>query len=251
MSSGTFLGCRDKDGNEMHCAHAKCISPAACVGGCKSRVAKPKAAPSETKLADDIEQQVDAILGYCREVGNMPHSLSESLAGTIINNSEVILAALRRPMSAGAVTEQDWNVGKWLSAALEDDAVCAEMKADINVWFNSKGPWVTPRDGWPASPPSVMSVGETTPIWPKHDPLLKITVTGDCPVTHQSFEEWQQCAECKRIGDLKRRGLWREPAIATEIRARTISASMSLGDGDVSEHAYPVDTHRLQGWRVG
>lgn len=26
-------------------------------------------------------------------------------------------------------------IGKWLSAALDDPQVCAEMKADINAWF--------------------------------------------------------------------------------------------------------------------
>lgn len=32
-------------------------------------------------------------------------------------------------------TSRDDLVGKWLSAALEDPAVCAEMKADILAWF--------------------------------------------------------------------------------------------------------------------
>lgn len=29
----------------------------------------------------------------------------------------------------------DKTVGPWLSAALEDPAVCADMKADIEAWF--------------------------------------------------------------------------------------------------------------------
>ena len=32
-----------------------------------------------------------------------------------------------------------WAVGSWLSAALDDPKVCAEMKADINAWFEGGG----------------------------------------------------------------------------------------------------------------
>jgi len=32
----------------------------------------------------------------------------------------------------------EFNIGKWLSAALEDPNVCDEMKADIVAWFTSK-----------------------------------------------------------------------------------------------------------------
>jgi hypothetical protein len=32
--TGTFLGRRDKDGNEMHCAHAKCPHESMCRNGC-------------------------------------------------------------------------------------------------------------------------------------------------------------------------------------------------------------------------
>ena len=33
-------------------------------------------------------------------------------------------------------TVAEWNVGKWLSAALEDDSVCDEMKHDVRAWFD-------------------------------------------------------------------------------------------------------------------
>lgn len=29
------------------------------------------------------------------------------------------------------------DVGKWLSASLDDDGVCAEMKSDVNAWFGA------------------------------------------------------------------------------------------------------------------
>jgi len=32
------------------------------------------------------------------------------------------------------------SIGKWLSAALDDPMVCAEMKADINAWFEDGEP---------------------------------------------------------------------------------------------------------------
>ena len=34
--------------------------------------------------------------------------------------------------------DADVKIGSWLSAALEDDNVCAEMKVDITRWFTSR-----------------------------------------------------------------------------------------------------------------
>lgn len=36
--------------------------------------------------------------------------------------------------------EASAGVGRWLSAALDDPGVCAEMKADINAWFAAGEP---------------------------------------------------------------------------------------------------------------
>ena len=43
---------------------------------------------------------------------------------------------------------QDGNarLGKWMSAALEDPLVCAEMKEDIQAWFDAQE--LTPKSGW-------------------------------------------------------------------------------------------------------
>lgn len=35
--------------------------------------------------------------------------------------------------------EPVWAIGSWLSAALDDPKVCAEMKRDINEWFDAGG----------------------------------------------------------------------------------------------------------------
>ena len=40
MNTGTFLGYRNDKGEEMHCAHAKCISLEMCLKGCRCPVAK-------------------------------------------------------------------------------------------------------------------------------------------------------------------------------------------------------------------
>lgn len=37
------------------------------------------------------------------------------------------------------------GIGKWLSAALEDPGVCAEMKADIQAWFDAGEPPYRPE----------------------------------------------------------------------------------------------------------
>ena len=55
--------------------------------------------------------------------------------------------AIRIPRKVQGANER---VGKWLSAALEDPAVCAEMKADIEYWFKAIKP---PR-------PSALTEGE-------------------------------------------------------------------------------------------
>ena len=35
-------------------------------------------------------------------------------------------------------TKEDFIIGHWLSAALDDPQVCDEMKKDIEAWFASK-----------------------------------------------------------------------------------------------------------------
>lgn len=35
------------------------------------------------------------------------------------------------------LVEKDIEIGRWLSAALDDPKVCEEMKEDIKEWFNT------------------------------------------------------------------------------------------------------------------
>jgi hypothetical protein len=44
------------------------------------------------------------------------------------------------PQGGDARDRVDYKIGSWLSAALEDPSVCAEMKADINAWFEAHQP---------------------------------------------------------------------------------------------------------------
>lgn len=37
-----------------------------------------------------------------------------------------------------AMITANQRIGKWLSAALDDPNVCADMKADIAAWFDSQ-----------------------------------------------------------------------------------------------------------------
>ncbi|HXP66899.1 MAG TPA: hypothetical protein VN815_15595 [Steroidobacteraceae bacterium] len=44
------------------------------------------------------------------------------------------------PATVEACAKADYKIGWWISAALEDPSVCAEMKADINAWFEAHQP---------------------------------------------------------------------------------------------------------------
>ncbi len=46
-----------------------------------------------------------------------------------------ILEALACPDWVDEACEANERLGPWMSAALDDPNVCAEMKADINAWF--------------------------------------------------------------------------------------------------------------------
>ena len=44
------------------------------------------------------------------------------------------------PAQSSLRDKADYKIGEWLSAALEDPNVCAEMKADIRAWFEAHQP---------------------------------------------------------------------------------------------------------------
>jgi hypothetical protein len=68
------------------------------------------------------------------------------------DDARLVIATLRSSAFAQrpAVQKADYKIGWWLSAALEDPAVCEEMKADINAWFEAHQPGL------------VMSVSDTS-----------------------------------------------------------------------------------------
>lgn len=49
------------------------------------------------------------------------------------DNISIIRAALQAGVAMNAI---NYNLGRWLSAALDDPNVCQEMKDDINAWFS-------------------------------------------------------------------------------------------------------------------
>lgn len=44
---------------------------------------------------------------------------------------------IRKPAGAWVSRETIDGIGKWLSAALDDENACAEFKADIEAWFEA------------------------------------------------------------------------------------------------------------------
>ena len=78
-------------------------------------------------------------------------SLTEGEAETLANELDPVQRQLGDSFNALAVGHalekhrlQDGNerIGKWLSAALDDPAVCSDMKADIRAWFDGQKPRV-------------------------------------------------------------------------------------------------------------
>jgi len=60
----------------------------------------------------------------------------EAIGAAVVIISELISA--ERDAGNKGYTKEDDGIGKWLSAALDDPKVCAEFKADIRAWFDSK-----------------------------------------------------------------------------------------------------------------
>jgi len=46
----------------------------------------------------------------------------------------------RLPHSTRAWSQQDVDLGAWMSAALDDSKVCDELKRDINAWIDQYVP---------------------------------------------------------------------------------------------------------------
>lgn len=57
------------------------------------------------------------------------------------------------------------KLGPWMSAALEDEAVCGEMKADIRAWFVS----TVDRDSPPRAGQTVEVLAFGRPGWSEKD----------------------------------------------------------------------------------
>jgi hypothetical protein len=67
-----------------------------------------------------------------------PGSSSHGVSDSLTYNGAPTAAAARagEKHKPPPWTQAEWNVGRWLSAALEDEYVCAEMKRDIRAWFD-------------------------------------------------------------------------------------------------------------------
>lgn len=131
--TGTFLGYRDADGNEMHCAHARCISPEMCKGGCKcptARIDRDIEAASQDIAAglktpakaptNDLWEALDRMTRVFRPFTLRPIGGEGSSAR--LEQTEQIeahaqaMSALARPAPGHAISPQD---GDRLAVALE------------------------------------------------------------------------------------------------------------------------------------
>jgi hypothetical protein len=104
---------------------------------CNDAMINGVSVPCETVDADDYEKRIR------EKVFN---------ANILTNGEWVYLVGLfhyAREASDEAATARDkadYKIGWWLSGALEDPAVCAEMKADINAWFEAHQPGLVMPD---------------------------------------------------------------------------------------------------------
>lgn len=81
------------------------------------------------------------------------------------------------PVAANASAEATYRIGRWLSAALEDPNVCAEMKSDINAWMEAGKPNVQPS-GNASAEARLRGVLEKTSRALEE---IKAIVWGECP----------------------------------------------------------------------
>ena len=81
----------------------------------------------------------EGIVDYCREklCVDLPAAMKidPNYAKFIIN---VYSAGIKQgSKKSEELLNAELNVGKWMSAALDDPDVCAEMKLDITRWFTA------------------------------------------------------------------------------------------------------------------
>lgn len=69
-----------------------------------------------------------------RQATRRVQELEEEIARLKVSAPTLSAADLTHKPPTWTVAE--WNVGKWLSAALEDESVCGEMKHDVRAWFD-------------------------------------------------------------------------------------------------------------------
>lgn len=74
------------------------------------------------------------------EIGSIEVNQDGSCRWTDVANALTHIRAQLSRLPAQAANEPSDALGRWLSAALDDPTVCAEMKADISAWFAAGQP---------------------------------------------------------------------------------------------------------------
>ena len=90
-------------------------------------------------------EAINALESHQRQIDRdgVEVGVSRQAVDEIVAAVKKVRAALSRPVEAGDAERRDkadYKIGWWLSGALEDPNVCAEMKTDINAWFEAHQP---------------------------------------------------------------------------------------------------------------
>lgn len=72
--------------------------------------------------------------------------ISDAIRATPLPTDADLLAETMKLREVAALVEASDALGFWMSGALEDPKVCAEMKAVINVWFAALTPFTAAKE---------------------------------------------------------------------------------------------------------
>ena len=79
-------------------------------------------------------------LHYQPHTGEMTHQLNDTTEDIVLERNAELRKKIEKITTdrKEILTKTELAIGGWLSAALDDPAVCAEMKLDITLWFTAR-----------------------------------------------------------------------------------------------------------------
>jgi hypothetical protein len=116
-------------------AHLKLVVRAKDMDALKERWLKAREALTSTPQAKEIPDRFK----HFAPDGGKP-KLPEGFKGQLEIKTSYERAVEAEANDTATAADASNKIGSWLSAALDDPHVCAEMKADIHAWFNAGQP---------------------------------------------------------------------------------------------------------------